>query len=162
MGQWITPLFAPMGISQDNWPATVGLLTGMLAKEVVVGTLNALYIQSSHLGELAAAHFDFWGGISSALWSIPHNLAELGSALGNPISASAADSELSASVYGIMVQRFDGKIGAYAYLLFVLLYIPCVSTMAVIRQEANKQLMWISVIWSFMVAYSAAVIFYQA
>lgn len=160
MGQWITPLFAPMGISQDNWPATVGLLTGMLAKEVVVGTLNALYIQSSQLG-LTVAHFDFWGGMSSALWSIPHNLAQLGSALGNPISASAADSELSASVYGIMAQRFDGKIGAYAYLLFVLLYIPCVSTMAVIHQEANKQLMWISVIWSFVVAYSAAVIFYQ-
>ena len=161
MGQWLTPLFAPMGISQDNWPATVGLLTGMLVKEVVVGTLNALYAQAAHIGEIAAVHFDFWGGMASALWSIPHNLAQLGGALINPISASAADSEVSASVYGIMAQRFDGKIGAYAYLLFVLLYIPCVSTMAVIRQEASKQLMWISIIWSFVVAYSAAVFFYQ-
>ncbi|MCL9685236.1 Fe(2+) transporter permease subunit FeoB [Legionella maioricensis] len=162
MGQWITPLFAPMGIHQDNWPATVGLLTGMLAKEVVVGTLNSLYAQVGHLGEAAAAHFDFLGGIQAALWSIPHNLAQLGSALWNPVVASAADSQLSQSVYGIMFQRFDGQIGAYAYLLFVLLYIPCVSTMAVIRQEANKQLMWISVIWSFIIAYIAAVVFYQA
>ena len=161
MGQWITPLFAPMGIHQDNWPATVGLLTGMLAKEVVVGTLNSLYAQVGHLGEVAAAHFDFWGGIKSALWSIPQNLSQLGSALWNPVVASAADSQVSQSVYGIMSQRFDGKIGAYAYLLFVLLYIPCVSTMAVIRQEANKQLMWTSIIWSFLVAYGAAVIFYQ-
>ncbi|CAM2816482.1 ferrous iron transport protein B [Legionella steigerwaltii] len=162
MGQWITPLFAPMGIHQDNWPATVGLLTGMLAKEVVVGTLNSLYAQVGHVGEIAAAHFDFWAGIKAAFWSVPQNLAQLGSALTNPILASAADNPVSQSVYGIMAQRFDGKIGAYAYLLFVLLYIPCVSTMAVIRQEANRKYMWISVVWSFVVAYAAAVVFYQS
>ncbi|WP_454782732.1 Fe(2+) transporter permease subunit FeoB [Legionella sp. WA2022007384] len=161
MGQSITPLFAPMGINQDNWPATVGLLTGMLAKEVVVGTLNSLYAQVGHVTEIAAAHFDFWAGIKAAFWSIPQNLAQLGSALVNPILASAADNPVSQSVYGVMAERFDGKIGAYAYLLFVLLYIPCVSTMAVIRQEANKKYMWISVIWSFVVAYGTAVLFYQ-
>ncbi|MDR3504474.1 MAG: Fe(2+) transporter permease subunit FeoB [Legionella sp.] len=161
MGQWLTPLFTPMGIHPDNWPATVGLLTGMLAKEVVVGTLNSLYAQAGHLGEIAAAHFDFWGGIKAALWSVPQNLSQLGSAFANPVLASAADNPVSQSVYGIMAQRFDGQIGAYAYLLFVLLYIPCVSTMAVIRQEANKKFMWMSVIWSFVVAYLAAVGFYQ-
>lgn len=161
VGQWITPLFAPMGIHQDNWPATVGLLTGMLAKEVVVGTLNSLYAQAGQLSDTVIAHFDFLAGIKAALWSIPQNLSQLGAALWNPVLASAADNEVSQSVYGIMNQRFDGKAGAYAYLLFVLLYIPCVSTMAVIRQEANKQLMWTSVIWSFFVAYAAAVIFYQ-
>lgn len=161
IGQWISPFFSPMGITQDNWPATVGLLTGMLAKEVVVGTLNTLYLQSSQLTEMAMAHYDLWTGLSTALWSIPQNLSHLGSALGNPIAASAADSELSLSVYGIMAQRFDGAVGAYAYLLFVLLYIPCVSTMAVIRQEANKKMMWLSVVWSFVVAYCTAVLFYQ-
>lgn len=160
IGQWITPLFEPMGIHQNNWPATVGLLTGMLAKEVVVGTLNSLYTQVGHFSE-AAAHFDFFAGMKIALWSIPHNLSQLGSALWNPVLASAADQEVSLSVYGVMNQRFDGKTGAYAYLLFVLLYIPCVSTMAVIRQEASKQLMWTSIIWSFLVAYASAVIFYQ-
>ncbi|KTD14616.1 ferrous iron transport protein B [Legionella gratiana] len=161
MGQWITPLFTPMGIHQDNWPATVGLLTGMLAKEVVVGTLNSLYAQVGHVSEIATAHFDLWAGIKAAFWSIPVNLSQLGSALANPVLASAADSPVSQSVYGIMVQRFDGQIGAFAYLLFVLLYIPCVSTMAVIRQEANRKLMWVSVIWSFVVAYMTAVLFYQ-
>jgi ferrous iron transport protein B len=42
-GKSLTPTLAPMGISEDNWPATVGMLTGILAKETVVGTLNALY-----------------------------------------------------------------------------------------------------------------------
>jgi ferrous iron transport protein B len=39
----VTPLLSPMGIHQDNWPATVGVFTGILAKETVVGTLDALY-----------------------------------------------------------------------------------------------------------------------
>lgn len=161
LGQWLTPIFAPMGLHQDNWPATVGLLTGMLAKEVVIGSLNSLYSQLGHLGQLHAATFDFWGSLAEAFRSIPQNLSAVAEAITNPILASAPDSELSQSVYGMMAARFDGKAGAFAYLLFILLYIPCVSTMAVIRQEANQRLMWFSVLWSFVVAYAAAVIFYQ-
>ena len=161
LGQGLTPLFAPMGLHQDNWPATVGLLTGLLAKEVVIGSLNSLYAQVGHLGELSTTGFDFWGSLQAALGSIPHNLAQLGHALANPIVAGAPAGELSQSVYGIMVDRFDGQAGAYAYLLFILLYIPCVSTMAVIRQEASAKLMWFSIIWSLIIAYAAAVLFYQ-
>lgn len=160
-GQWLTPLFSPMGLHQDNWPATVGLLTGTLAKEVVVGTLNSLYAQMGHLGQLHSAGFDFLGLLQSAVLSVPKNLAALGGALWNPITASAPAGEVSQSVYGIMVSRFDGQAGAFAYLLFILLYIPCVSTMAAIRQEANRRLMWFSIVWSFLVAYAAAVLFYQ-
>jgi ferrous iron transport protein B len=110
-GQWIQPVFAPMGISPDNWPAVVGLITGMLAKEVVVGSLNSMY-------------------------------ASMGSFTG-------------------LAQAFDGAVGAYAYLLFVLLYIPCASTVAVIRTEAGKRLMWFSVLWSSALAYGVSVLFYQ-
>ncbi len=44
IGKAITPIFKPMGISNENWPATVGLITGIFAKETVIGTLDALYI----------------------------------------------------------------------------------------------------------------------
>lgn len=163
LGQGLTPLFAPMGLQQNNWPATVGLLTGMLAKEVVVGSLNSLYSQlGDPLGQLASLRpFDVLHGLQLALNSIGQNLTQLGQALFNPLLASAPTSELTQSVYGMMAERFDGKVGAYAYLLFILLYVPCVSTMAVIRQEAGSKLMWFSIIWSFIVAYAAAVLFYQ-
>ena len=161
MGQWLTPIFSPMGIHQDNWPATVGLLSGMLAKEVVVGSLNTLYTQMGHLAQSTTTVFDFWGSLQTAVWSIPHNLAGLGAALVNPIVASAPSATVSQSVYGVMCQHFDGKVGAYAYLLFILLYIPCVSTMAAIKQEASRKLMWFSILWSLIVAYAAAVLFYQ-
>ena len=47
IGRSIAPAFSPMGMSEENWPAAVGIFTGVLAKEAVVGTLDALY------GELA-------------------------------------------------------------------------------------------------------------
>lgn len=162
VGQYLTPLFAPMGLHTHNWPATVGLLTGMLAKEVVVGTLNSLYAQASDIAQLGATHFDLIAQLKEALWSIPNNLSHIVDALFNPIVASVPDNSVSQSVYGIMAERFDGKAGAYAYLLFVLLYIPCVSTMAAIRQETERKWMWFSIAWSFTIAYAAAVIFYQA
>lgn len=49
-GKTITPVLNPMGINNDNWPATVGLITGTLAKEVVVGTLNTIYTQDDSDG----------------------------------------------------------------------------------------------------------------
>ncbi|MBC8206035.1 MAG: ferrous iron transport protein B, partial [Kiritimatiellaeota bacterium] len=39
----ITPVFHPMGITDDNWPATLGLVTGIFGKELVVGTLKTFY-----------------------------------------------------------------------------------------------------------------------
>ena len=45
VGRVVTPVFKPIGIKQDNWQATVGLMTGITAKEVIVGTLNTLYTQ---------------------------------------------------------------------------------------------------------------------
>lgn len=39
----LTPLLKPIGINDDNWQATVGLITSALAKEVIIGTLNTLY-----------------------------------------------------------------------------------------------------------------------
>jgi len=160
-GQWLTPLFAPMGLKPDNWPATVGLISGTLAKEVVVGTLNALYAQMGNVASLGGADFNLWASLKEAVYSVIDNLANLAQALTNPILASAPDNEVSKAAYGEMAKQFDGAVGAYAYLLFVLLYIPCVSTMVAVRQEASRAWMWFSISWSFILAYAVAVIFYQ-
>jgi len=159
-GRLVTPIFTPMGIEQDNWPATVGLVTGVLAKEVVIGTLNTLYSQAGHLA-LAADQFDFIGGLKEAVLSIPANFAALGSSLGNPVLAKAPVHTLSQSVYGVMYQSFAGQASAFAYLLFVLLYFPCVSTTAVMLREVGRGWTTFSVLWSTGVAYVAAVTFYQ-
>tara|TARA_R110000868_G_scaffold380784_2_gene646989 strand:+ start:332 stop:2614 length:2283 start_codon:yes stop_codon:yes gene_type:complete len=160
MGKAVTPAFAPMGLQQDNWPATVGLASGLLAKEVVVGTLNTLYSQVGGLNQ-EKQKFNFWGGLTEAVKSVPENLARLPEALSNPIMASAAPHDVNQGVYGVMYQHFDGRIGAFAYLLFLLLYFPCVSTMAVMRREIHKSWATFSMVWTTGLAYGVATMFYQ-
>lgn len=159
-GRLLTPIFSPMGIHQNNWPATVGLLSGVLAKEVVVGTLNSLYSQAGHIA-LQVSDFHFWGGLKAAFMTIPQNFSQLATTMLNPIAASAPDSTMANTVMGQMYSRFAGQIGAFAYLLFVLLYFPCVSTTAAMSRELGKGWAWFSVAWTTGVAYGTAVSYFQ-
>lgn len=163
VGRYATVIFAPMGMQPDNWPATVGLVTGILAKEVVVGTLNTLYTQMGHfLPASGADTFSLWAGLREALQSIPDNLSALSSAFSNPVLAKAPIHSVNQGVYGLMYQKFDGQIGAFAYLLFVLLYFPCISTTAVMLRELHRGWSIFSAFWMTGVAYGTAVLFYQA
>ena len=170
IGQEITPAFAPMGIHKGNWPATVGIFSGIFAKEAVVGTLNSLYSQISGATNGEEANFDFWGGIKDAFLSIPANLKELGGSLLDPLGLSsvkegkkemAEEEGLNFGTFGSMARLFDGKIGAYAYLLFILLYVPCVVAMSVTYREAGLRWMVFSIFWTIFMAYLASSGFYQ-
>ncbi len=50
---------------------------------------------------------------------------------------------------------------AYAMLLFILLYFPCISTLATIRKEIGKKWMWFSLLYSTTLAWLVAFAFYQ-
>ncbi|MEM9622273.1 MAG: ferrous iron transport protein B [Pseudomonadota bacterium] len=166
IGKSITPVFSPMGISADNWPATVGIFTGIFAKEVVVGTLDALYAPGADDTQASIS-----GLLSEALASVPTNLAELGNQLTDPLGMDLGDlADTGAQAEGQAVQidtisamqaLFDGQIGAFAYLLFILLYMPCVATIGVIYKEIGAFWAGFSVAWSFIVAYLCAVVAYQ-
>jgi len=150
VGKHITPIFKPMGITQDNWPATVGLLSGTLAKETVIATLNTLYTQKAGLHTQKQDAFNLKSELIAAVKTIPHNLIA-----GPPIDT------LDQTVYGVMYKHFDGRIGAFAYLLFVLLYFPCISATAAMMRELNTRWALFSVTWTTGVAYIVAVLFYQ-
>jgi len=169
-----TPLFAPMGIREDNWPAVLGIVSGVLAKEVIVGTLDSLY------GRLAAearpegedAPFQLWAALTAAAATVPANLAALGESLLDPLGLgvgdlsdrdrTATEQGVEANTFGAMEARFDGRVGAFAYLLFVLLYFPCVATVAVIVRESGGAWAAFVAAWTTGIAYLAATLFYQA
>ena len=46
-GRAITPILAPMGVKEDNWPATMALFTGALHKVVIVTTLSSIYAEQA-------------------------------------------------------------------------------------------------------------------
>ncbi|HIC33236.1 MAG TPA: ferrous iron transport protein B, partial [Gammaproteobacteria bacterium] len=81
IGRTITPAFRPMGIDDDNWPATVGIFAGIFAKEVVVGTLDALYSQTP----VDKADFNLLDEFGAAAQTIPKNLSALVSTATDPL-----------------------------------------------------------------------------
>jgi ferrous iron transport protein B len=170
IGHSITPAFKPMGIHEDNWPATVGIFTGVLAKEALVGTLDALYTQLAETDAEEEA-FSFWGGIKEAFATIPANLAGVTDMIFDPLGLNVGDitstevaaeeQEVSTGTFGAMVTRFDGQIGAFAYLLFVLLYFPCAAATAAIYRETNMKWTLFVATWTTGLAYLFATVFYQ-
>lgn len=163
-GRSITPVLKPMGVTEDNWQATVGLLTGTLAKEVVVGTLNTLYTQEKpqSLADAASEKFDFWGGIAQSWHDTVDGFKNMSlGAFVNPFAANEADANMDKTAMGSMVIAFGSLAAAFAYMLFVLLYVPCASVIGAMAREATRGWAWTSVIWSTSIAYVAAVIVYQ-
>ncbi|MDI1293074.1 MAG: Fe(2+) transporter permease subunit FeoB [Methylobacter sp.] len=174
IGRSLTPAFKPMGIEKDNWPATVGIFTGVLAKEAVVGTLDALYSQLAVADTTAAdkAPFNLQQALIDACLTVPKNLHDVADNLLDPLglnignvddmTAAAGEQEVNAGTFAAMQQSFDGKAGAFAYLLFILLYAPCVAATAAIYRETNMNWTVFVVFWTTGIAYMTATIFYQA
>ena len=176
LSRTVTPVFAPMGIEPDNWPATVGIFTGVFAKEAVVGTLDAIYLQNEAKEELAAGGaaeaFSLSAALREAAGTIPENLAGVADTLSDPLGLSigdtssvdsaAAELAVSAGTFGAMGQLFDGKVGAIAYMLFILMYFPCVAAMAAVYRETNMRWTLFIAGWTTGLAYLSATAFYQA
>ena len=160
-----TPILEPIGVHGDHWQATVGLVTGAMAKEVVVGTLNSLYT-AEHIqkAEFNPAEYSLSDELIAALdetWSSLKNTFSL-SVLANPIEASKGDGEMAEGTMGVMSEKFGSAAAAYSYLIFVLLYTPCISVMGAIARESSRGWMGFSVLWGLNIAYSLATLFYQA
>jgi ferrous iron transport protein B len=168
----LTPLVKPMGISEENWPATVGLFTGIFAKEAVVGTLNSLYGNMAKANAPDDEPFSLWGGISDAFQSVPNNLLDVANNLLDPLGlnigeisnfeAAAAEQSVNAGTFRVMVEHFDGRLGAFAYLMAILLYMPCVAAMSAIFREVGRKWALFSIGWTTFLAYGVSVGVYQA
>ena len=159
-----TPILEPIGVHGDHWQATVGLVTGAMAKEVVVGTLNSLYT-AEHIqkADFNPAEYSLSDELVAALnetWSSLKNTFSL-SVLANPIEASKGDGEMAEGTMGVMSEKFGSAAAAYSYLIFVLLYTPCISVMGAIARESSRGWMGFSVLWGLNIAYSLATLFYQ-
>jgi ferrous iron transport protein B len=105
----IAPLFAPAGFG--TWQAAGSLLTGLVAKEVMLGTLSQVY-------------------------------ADAGTTLTESLQAAFSPA------------------AALAFLVFVLLYSPCVSALTAQRMTFGSRFVWAQFFYTTAVAWLAAVATY--
>lgn len=114
IGKVVAPIFAPIGI---DWRGSVALLSGFVAKEIVVSTMGILY---------------------------------------------AADEEDSEALKNALFSSGMTSAAALAMMVFVLLYMPCLATLAAIRREtASLKWMIFSISYSTLLAWGMAFIVYQ-
>lgn len=160
----LTPLLNPIGVHNDNWQATVGLFTGAMAKEVVVGTLNTLYTaENIQNDDFDPETFNLLDELEDAVSETWDSLIETFSlsVFANPIEASKGDGEMAGGAMGTMSTKFGSDAAAYSYLIFVLLYIPCISVMGAIARESSRGWMMFSALWGLNLAYSLSTLYYQ-
>ena len=179
IGRSIAPAFSPFGMTTENWPAAVGIFTGVLAKEAVVGTLDAAYTalaekDAAENGEAAEEEeaFNLADKLGEAVATIPANLTDALGGWADPLGlnigdvsdqdAVAEEQEVSTGTFGAMAERFDGTAGAFAYLLFILLYFPCTAAIAVVYQESGTRWTLFVAAWTTGTAYGLATLYYQA
>lgn len=161
----LTPLLVPIGINPDNWQAIVSLISGALAKEVVIGTLNAVYTAEKINNEsFDPKSFNLLAQLKEGVYETINELKDTFrlQVLFHPLEGIKSDGKKMSSIaISAMSSKFGSSISAYSYLIFVLLYIPCVSVMSVISRETSRSWMIFSVLWGLDLAYSLATLFYQ-
>ncbi len=115
IGKILEPIFLPIGI---NWQGSVALLTGFVAKEIVVSTLGILYV--------------------------------------------AEDKDESDALHKALSSSGMSQLSALSMLVFVLLYLPCLATIAAIRKELRSwKWMVFSIGYSTTLAWITSFVVYQ-
>ncbi len=112
IGGVIAPVLAPIGFG--TWQAAASLITGFLAKESIIASMNIIYF-------------------------VPND----------------------ASLQGLLANYYT-PLAAYSFMVFILLYIPCLATTATIYKETgSKKWTVFSVVYALVIAYVLSLVIYQ-
>ncbi len=155
----IAPVFGPLGFG--NWEAAASLVTGFLAKEVVVSTMGEIYGLRAAEEKAVSLKFPFhlWGEVFKGL---PLAFVEAGrNLLTGFYPVSLEPDEAEASLISKIQEAFN-PLSAYAFMIFVLLYVPCMVVLAAFYLEFRSlRLMGLMLFSHFILAYTLTFLFYQ-
>jgi ferrous iron transport protein B len=156
----IAPAFAPLGFG--NWETGGALVTGFMAKEIVVSTMSQIYLGDA-------------GSQTTAATTLTEDLAAIGTGF---IDASVRSGRILLSIIpgvdltgkntsgedtalSLALQGQFTPLSATAFLVFVLLYVPCVATLGAIKHEFGTSWAVTSAVYQTAVAWVAAFLIYQ-
>ena len=164
IGKHISPIFKPLGLKEKNWPAVVAITTGIFAKEAVVGTLFSLY-SDQYQDFTASQEIDILSKYRKEFFNIYKknsiNFSENCSSKYDMGSDVIKNDQISNSLINNLSKNFDDKNSIVSYLIFILLYLPCISVFSIISSEVGRKWAIASSLWSTVCAYSISTIFYQ-
>ncbi len=161
----VAPALRPLGFG--SWQSGGALLSGLVAKEVVVSTLAqthgtavtaAAAGTTTLAGDLAEIVASFGRAVAATLRAVP-GLVGINLTDGD----QGADAALSSAIRANFEASSDGHAAAagLAFMVFVLLYTPCMATVAAERHELGTRWMWLSLFGQLVIAWLAALAVFQ-
>jgi ferrous iron transport protein B len=154
-GAAIAPVFQPVGFG--TWEAASSLITGVIAKEIVVGTMGEIYApkheekkETPTLGEdLKEIVVSFGGAVKKAVSTLLY-------------LPQREEPEEDKSALKTALQAQFTPLTSFSFMAFVLLYMPCVVVGAAMRQEFGTW-KWAGVAFAYstLLAWLVALIIYQ-
>lgn len=158
----IAPVFELAGFG--TWQVSGALMSGFVAKEVVVGTMSQVYGVDEPDSERVAP--SVVESVSDVATGFVDAVVVAARAIPAMIGIDLRDGEEAGESYALMSSiriGFDessnqhGRLAALAFMVFILLYTPCMAAVGAIRHEIGARWMWVSIIGQSLVAWLMAV-----
>ena len=127
LGHFISPVLYPLGF---DWKMGVSIITGMAAKEIVVGSMGILYQADLDADETSVSLID----------KLKNRTYEKGPKSG---------------------QKIFTPLTAFSFMVFILLYFPCIAVIAALIKEAGWIRAIATAIFSTMAAWFISLYIYQ-
>ena len=156
----IAPVFAPLGFG--NWETGGALVSGFMAKEIVVSTMSQIYLGGEETQIAAETTFgEDLIGIGQGFLNAAVSSGKILLSIIPGVSLVDDETEREDTALSLALRDRFTPLSAAALLAFVLLYVPCVATLGAIKQEFGTSWAWISAVYQTVVAWFAAFLIYQ-
>lgn len=164
---FVAPVLAPLGF--DSWEASSALVTGFVAKEVVVSTMAQVYDAEEaedEEGEPTTFFEDIGEIITSFIAATGDTIKSLPLIVGINLFEEEEEEEPTALMMAVQVGFEEssgghGALAALSFMIFVLIYTPCMVAVAAERQELGMKWTWTSIIGQLVLAWVMAFIVFQ-
>jgi len=162
----ISPIFQPTGFA--SWQNAGAIVTGFVAKEVVVGTMGQIFKAEEAEEELTATSFfkDLGEVISSFFTAVVDTIKSIPLIVGIDLF-EGEDEDTNTELMAVVQTHFEevsgghGTLASLAFMVFILLYTPCMVAVAAQIQEFGAKWALFGALMQLAVAYFSAVIVFQ-
>ena len=161
----VAPVLEPAGFG--SWEATGSLMSGFVAKEVIVSTMTQVYgAESVEVAEdpaIIESVSEIFTGLGAAVVDAVRAIPGIVGIDLSDDQEPETSNGLSAAIHVGFEESSGGHgaLAALAFMVFILIYTPCVATVGAIRHEIGTRWMWFSVIGQTMLAWAMAVGVFQ-
>lgn len=164
----IAPVFKPLGF--NSWEASGALVTGFVAKEVVVSTMSQVYAVEEVAEETEGTNPTFFEDIGEILTTFVSSTFDTIKSLPMIFGVNLFPEEEEGEATALMEEirkgfesssNGHGSLAALAFMVFVLLYTPCMVAIAAERHELGMNWTWVSIFGQLALAWILALVVFQ-